>query len=140
VTVAQTNDSVAESVIDRFLAGVEAGDMPPDVFADDAGLDATVPNWRFGVRGGDEVRSQLASWYADPGRFLDLKRTPIPDGELVEFTLSWMEDGVTHRVHQAHILRVVEDRVAMDTAFCGGRWPADLVAEMEEAAASSADA
>jgi hypothetical protein len=51
-----------------------------------------------------------------------------------------MEDGVTHRVHQAHILRVVDDRVAMDTAFCGGRWPADLIAEMEEAAASSADA
>lgn len=129
--------SAVTSVVDRFLAGVEAGDMPQDVFADDAGLDATVPNWRFGVEGGAAVRAQLASWYADPGRFLDLQRTAIPGGELVEFTLSWDEDGVPHRVHQAHILRVVDDRVAKDTAFCGGRWPADLIAEMEQAAASS---
>jgi hypothetical protein len=140
VTVTQSDQSVAASVVDRFLAGVESGDMAPDVFADDAALDATVPNWRFGVRGGEAVRSELARWYADPGRFLDLHRTPIPTGELVEFTLSWTEGGVPHRVHQAHILRVVDDRVTTDTAFCGGRWAADLIAEMEQAAATTADA
>jgi len=135
--MAQSNRSEAASVVDRFLAGVEAGDVPSDVFADDAGLDATVPNWRFGVEGGEAVRAQLATWYADPGRFLDLQRTPIPDGELVEFTLTWTEGGVPHRVHQAHILRVVGDRVATDTAFCGGRWPADLIAEMEATPATT---
>ncbi|HUE07466.1 MAG TPA: hypothetical protein VMP41_08560 [Acidimicrobiales bacterium] len=134
----QSNQSAA--VVDRFLAAVEAGDMPGDVFADDAALDATVPNWRFEARGGDAVRSELASWYADPGQFLDLQRTAIPGGELVEFTLSWTQDGVPHRVHQAHILRVVDDRVSTDTAFCGGRWPADLIAEMEAAAATTTDA
>jgi hypothetical protein len=126
--------------VDRFLAGVESGNMPREVFADDANLDATVPNWRFGAQGGEAVHSQLAGWYADPGQFLDLQRTPIPGGELVEFTLSWTEGGVPHRVHQAHILRVVDDRVAADTAFCGGRWTADLVAEMEAAAATIPDA
>jgi hypothetical protein len=137
VSVAQSNQTLSSAVVDRFLAGVEAGTLPSDVFADDAGLDATVPNWRFGVRGGEAVRSQLASWYAHAGHFLDLQRTPIPGGELVEFTLSWSEGGIDHRVHQAHIIRVAGDRVAMDTAFCGGRWPADLIAEMEQAAASS---
>jgi hypothetical protein len=114
--------------------------MPSGVFADDAALDATVPNWRFGARGGDAVRSELAGWFADPGQFLDLQRTAIPGGELVEFTLSWTQDGVPHRVHQAHILRVVDDRVSTDTAFCGGRWPADLIAQMEDAAATVTDA
>ncbi len=119
--------------VERFLAGVEAGDLSGDVFSDDAALDATVPNWRFQVQGGEAVRSELARWYADRGEFLDLQRTPIPGGELVEFTLAWTEEGVPHRVHQAHILRLSEDRLAGDTAFCGGRWPAELIAQMEDA-------
>lgn len=123
------------AAIDRFLSGVEAGQLSGDVFSDDADLDATVPNWRFQVRGGDAVRAELARWYADPGKFLDLERTAIPGGELVEFTLTWMEEGVPHRVHQAHILQVAEGRVSRDTAFCGGRWTADLVQQMEETGA-----
>lgn len=128
-----SSQPLSTSVVDRFLVGVETGAMPSDVFADDASLDATVPNWRFGLRGGEAVRAELANWYADPGRFLELERTAIPGGELVEFTLTWVEEGVPHRVHQAHILQVAEGRVSRDTAFCGGRWPADLVQQMEEA-------
>jgi hypothetical protein len=132
--MAPSAQSMPAGPVERFLAGVEAGDLSGDVFSDDAALDATVPNWRFQVKGGEAVRSELARWYADRGEFLDLQRTPIPGGELVEFTLTWTEEGIPHRVHQAHILRLSEDRVAADTAFCGGRWPAELIAQMEEAA------
>ncbi len=93
---------------------------------------------RIGASGSAAGRRSAPSspdWYADPGQFLDLERTAIPGGELVEFTLTWMEEGVPHRVHQAHILQVAEGRVSRDTAFCGGRWPADLVQQMEEAGA-----
>jgi hypothetical protein len=128
-------NSAPAGAIERFLSGVEAGDLREDVFSEDAGLDATVPNWRFSVRGGEAVRAELARWYADPGQFLDVQRTALPDGELVEFTLTWDEEGVAHRVHQAHILRVSGDRVFSDTAFCGGRWPAELVQQMEDASA-----
>lgn len=136
--MARSTSSDATGVVDRFLGAIEAGDVPPGLFADDAGLDATVPNWRFQVHGGEAVRAELARWYADPGRFLELQRTHLPDGELVEFALGWDENGVPHRVHQAHILRVAEGRIQADTAFCGGRWPADLIAQMEEAQAASA--
>ncbi|HEY6473773.1 MAG TPA: hypothetical protein VIY26_12845 [Acidimicrobiales bacterium] len=131
--MAASAQPIRRDAVERFLAGVEAGELPGGVFSDDAALDATVPNWRFQVHGGDAVRAELARWYADRGEFLDLQRTPIPGGELVEFTLSWTEEGVPHRVHQAHILRLFEDRVAADTAFCGGRWPAELIQQMEEA-------
>lgn len=123
--------------IDSLLAGIEAGAVPPGVFDDDAILDATVPNWRFSTRGASAVHTELSHWYADPGSFRDLRRTPIPGGELVEFTLTWEEDGVPHMVHQAHVLRLHDGRVASDTAFCGGRWPAPLIAEMEAAAAQT---
>jgi hypothetical protein len=122
-------------VVTEFLAGVERGSMPGDVFCDDAVLDATVPNWRFSVRGGDAVRAKLATWFADPGHFEDLRRSALGDGELVEFTLAWEEGGVGHVCHQAHIMRVRDGRITSDTAFCGGRWPAPLLAEMAAAAA-----
>jgi hypothetical protein len=122
--------------IDSLLAGIEAGAVPPGVFDDDAVLDATVPNWRFTTRGAPAVQTELSHWYADPGSFQDLRRTRIGNGELVEFTLTWEEGGVPHMVHQAHILRLRDGRVASDTAFCGGRWPAPLIADMEAAAQS----
>jgi hypothetical protein len=120
--------------IDHLVAGIEGASIPSDVFCDDAVLDATVPNWRFSVRGGDAVRAELGRWYADPGHFESISRTPLPEGELVEFTLAWEEDGVAHACHQAHILRLRAGRIAADAAFCGGRWPAPLLAEMRAAA------
>jgi len=105
-----------------------------DIFCDDVVLDATVPNWRFTVRGASEVRAQLDTWFTRPGRYEELRRTALPDGELVEFVLTWEERGIPHAAHQVHVLRVVNDRIAEDVAFCGGRWPASLLAEMEASA------
>jgi hypothetical protein len=119
--------------IDSFLAGIEAGALAAHLFSPDAVLDATVPNWRYTIRGADPIQAELARWYAAPGNFQQLVRRLLPDGELVEFTLTWEEDGVTHMCHQAHILRLEDGRIASDTAFCGGRWPAPRIAEMAAA-------
>ncbi len=96
-------------------------------------LDATVPNWRFVRRGQGAVRAELSGWFADAGRFDTLRRTPLPDGELVEFDLAWEEGGVPHACRQAHVLLLRDGRIAQDTVWCGGRWPASLLADMEEA-------
>jgi hypothetical protein len=123
--------------VGAFLAGIEGAALPEDVFCEDVVLDATIPNWRFWVRGVDAVRHELGKWYADLGMFEELRRNRIDDGELVEFTLSWEEAGVPHTCHQAHVLRLRDDRIASDTVFCGGRWPEPLLAQMELAAADS---
>jgi hypothetical protein len=123
-------EAVLMDPIDALLAGIEAGAVPEGVFGDDVVLDATVPNWRFTTQGAAAVRAELSRWYADPGTFEDLHRSRLADGELVEFTLTWEENGVTHMCHQAHILRLRDGQVTSDTAFCGGRWPAPLIAEM----------
>jgi ketosteroid isomerase-like protein len=124
-----TNDPVS-----RFTASIEsAGVATTDLFCEDVLLDATVPHWRFQVRGSEAVGAELGRWYAAPGQFEDLRRTPLTDGELVEFTLAWEEEGVPHASHQAHVLTVRDGRIAADRVWCGGRWPAALLAEMEEA-------
>jgi hypothetical protein len=51
-------------------------------------LDATVPNWRFRVQGASAVGTELSRWFADPGQFEELRRTPLPDGEILEFTFT----------------------------------------------------
>ena len=126
--------------IEKFLNAIETATIPGcDVWSADATLDATVPNWRFHVSGPDAIRSEYARWFADPGQFGELRRYRVTgDGEteatdVVEYTLSWTENGVPHAGHHLHLLRVRDDQIVADTVFCGGRWPASLLAEMEAA-------
>src|SRR5580692_5793624 len=83
------------------------------------------------------IRAEYARWFADPGRFDELHRYTVDggQGEVVEYTLSWAENGVPHAGHHVHLLTVRDDRIVADTVFCGGRWPAALLAEMEAAGA-----
>ena len=129
----------SEGPIERYLAAIESAAMSRcDALSADVVLDATVPNWRFAVSGETAVRDELGRWYAQAGRFEELTRSPLPNGELIEFTLSWEESGVPHAVHQAHVVEVRDDRIVADRVWCGGRWPAALLAEM--AATAQADA
>ncbi|HEY7359834.1 MAG TPA: hypothetical protein VH642_03420, partial [Streptosporangiaceae bacterium] len=53
--------------------------------------------------------------------------------DVIEYTLSWSENGVPHAAHHLHLLTLRDGLIAADTVFCGGRWPASLLAEMEAA-------
>jgi hypothetical protein len=120
-----------EGPIDQLLEAIVQGNLAAcPAFASDVTLDATVPNWRFTVTGSDAVAAELSRWYATPGTFEELSRQALPDGELVTFTLRWEEDGVPHAAHQAHLVTVTGERITNDQVWCGGRWPASLLAEM----------
>ncbi len=123
------------TTIDRFLAAVAAGNgIPSDVYAPDATLDATVPNWRFGVRGSVAIAAEYGRWFADPAEFEELSRTALPGGEVVTYLLTWSESGVPHAAHHCHVLTTDADGlISSDVVFCGGRWPASLLADMAAA-------
>lgn len=122
-------------VVDRFLEAVRLAriDGCDDVWAEGATLAATVPNWRFHRVGPDQIRETYRGWFADPAAFEHLRRSPVDGGEVVEYVLTWTEDGVPHAAHHAHWLDVADDRIVADVVLCGGRWPAGLLAEMEAA-------
>ncbi len=144
--------------VSEFLRAVEAGDVAScDAWADDVALDATVPNWRFTVRGRDAVVAEYGRWFADPGTFTHLRRLPVGTNgktgttgktgtsgtspldaggrsvEVVEYDLAWVEGGVDHAAHHVHVLEVADGAIVADTVVCGGRWPAPLLAEMDAA-------
>jgi ketosteroid isomerase-like protein len=54
---------------------------------------------------------------------------------VVEYTLSWQQNGVPHAAHDMHMLTVRDGRIVAGTVFCGGRRPASLLAEMAAAGA-----
>ena len=127
---------VISPVIDTFLAAIGSAAIPRcHAWSPDATLDATVPGWRMRRRGPEAIRAEYARWFADPAHFAELNRYPVGGGpsEVVEYTLSWTENNVPHAAHHLHILTVREDLITADTVFCGGRWPASLLAEMEAA-------
>jgi hypothetical protein len=126
------------AVIGKFLQAIENAAIPGcDAWGPEATLDATVPGWRLHAAGPEAIRAEYARWFADPAHFDELRRYPVAAGasEVVEYTLSWTENGVPHAAHHMHLLTVRDDRIVADTVFCGGRWPAALLAEMEEAGA-----
>ncbi len=126
--------SGADSPVDAFLAAVEAGAMDScSVWSGDAVLDATVPNWRFRRQGPAAIRAEYRGWFADPGRFEELRRLPTAGGEVVAYLLTWVENGVPHAAHHVHVLDVDAGRITADTVVCGGRWPAGLLAEIQAA-------
>jgi hypothetical protein len=123
--------------VDRFLAAIAGALMAGcDVWTPDAVLDATVPEWRFRCVGPQAIRTEYGRWFADPGHFESIRRMPIAGGEVVEYTLVWSEKGVPHTGHHLHVLELTDGLISRDTVFCGGRWPASLLAEMEAAEAA----
>jgi len=128
---------MGSTAVDEFLRAIEKGAVAGcRAWSTDAVLDATVPNWRMHLAGADAIRAEYSRWFADPAHFEELRRFPVPGvGELVEYTLSWQENGVPHAGHHMHLLAIRDGLIVGDTVFCGGRWPARLLAEMEAAGA-----
>ncbi len=126
---------IGSATVDRFLDAICAGNgIPVDLYAPDAHLDATVPGWRLSACGPEAIADQYRGWFADPGSFEELSRSPLDQGEVVTYLLTWLERDVPHAAHHIHVLRFdANGRIAADTVFCGGRWGAGLLAQMAEA-------
>jgi hypothetical protein len=130
-----TTTTVTDNPIDRLYTAVEHGTpIATDVFAPDVVFDATVPMWRYRTQGAAATAAELGRWFADAGRFEAFASFVLPGGALVEFTLTWEQHGVPHACHQSHRLEFdAAGRIRRLTAFCGGRWPASLLADMAAA-------
>ena len=128
------------TVVDRFLELIEGGQgaATAEVFASGATLDATVPGWRFQLRGSEAIAKQFSAWFGDVGRFEELDRQTSGDVEFVTYLVAAENDqGVPYVAHQVHQLTIdAAGLIVSDKFFCGGRWDAALLAKMAEAQAA----
>jgi hypothetical protein len=126
--------SPTPTTTERFLEAIAAGaGIPDDLFVADAVLDATVPGWRFEVRGAHAVAAKYSQWFENPAEFEELDRHRFDGGEVVTYLQAFVWNGVPHAVRHCHVLTIRDGRIAHDQFFCGGRWPAGLLAEMATA-------
>jgi hypothetical protein len=121
--------------VDLLLDGIQAGSVSTDAYAPDATFDGVVPGWRFTLQGAPAITAEYGRWFAHPAELRELHRSPTATGEVIEYTVSWVEDGVPHAGRHVHVLTLDPDtgRIVTDHVWCGGRWPAGLLAEMEAA-------
>src|SRR5262245_50469528 len=117
------------TTIDSFLDAIRSGaGIPTELYAADAELDATVPNWRLAESGPEAICNQYKGWFADEAITEELERIPTDDGEVVRYFLTWREQGVPFAAHHTHILTLdSEGLIRKDVVFCGGRWDAALL-------------
>ena len=120
------------ATLDRFLDSITDGSgVSTDLFASDAHLDATVPNWRMHSSGAEAVAAQDSQFFASPGSFEELDRHAFDGGAVITYRLAWEEAGVPYAARHCHVLTFDGDGlIANDRFFCGGRWDAALLAEM----------
>lgn len=125
---------VSTNPVDRFIEAVRsAGFADTDLFADHAVSDTTVPSWRLQIEGAPELRAQYAKWFDHPAELSEVRRTPLPEGELLEYTRAWTQDGVPHKGHHIHRFTFAGGTIVEDAHWCGGRWPESLVKEIAAA-------
>ena len=132
----QTSTDTRSELVDEFLSIVESGrggDLAR-LYAPDVVVDRTVPNWRYSTEGAQASADEYARWFADEGQLEESRVIPTETGAVVTYLLRWEEDGVPHAGHHCHVLDIENGRIVRDTVWCGGRWPADLLAQMEDAA------
>ena len=129
-----TTTVTTATVIDRFLETVRTGSVTPDLYAEKACLDATVPGWRFQVRGPAKIAAEYRGWFTGPSQIDTLERYPIEDGEVVRYFHRFDVGGEAYAAHHVHVLRVRDDLIVSDTVFCGGRWGPKVLEEMGPAA------
>ena len=122
------------TVIDRFLDVVRTGRVTPDLYADDARLDATTPGWRFQANGPVPIAAEYQGWFAGPSVIETLERLPFDGGEVVRYLHTLEVGGKQHAAHHVHIIKVRGEQIVADTVFCGGRWAPEVLAEMGPAA------
>ena len=130
----RTARTVAETV-DAYLEELAAARLgTTDLLHPDVAWDATVPHWRYRLDGEEAVRKELASWYAAPLTDAKVRRQPFRDGEVVDSSMQFTQDGVDWTVHHLMVLGVEDGRIRSITVACGGRWDPKLVAQIGPAA------
>lgn len=131
---------MTRDVVGELLGAIEVGHGgDADVFTADAEWDATVPDWRYRVRGGRAVRAKFAEWFGEPSHVDRARRFRAGAVEIVELDLRTIENGVPVWAHQVHLFELRDGLIARDVVFCGGSWTAERMAEMA-AAQAAADA
>lgn len=117
---------IAETLIERINARTSIADL----YADDAILDANVPDWRFQIKGGDEVAKKFLDpeWWIG-GSVATIGRTTLTArGAAFELESRFDRNGGEWLSRNLHILEFDDGLITRHTMYCTGDWNPETIA------------
>jgi hypothetical protein len=95
-------------------------------------FDATVPGWRFRLRGTDQIVSQLYHWWPTPAELPSYRVTPTAEGVVLEFERPWLEHGERCGCRQVHVLVLDGERLRELRITCAGKLDEQTLHDIED--------
>lgn len=127
----------ADRIVSTLVAGLRDGIDVAPLYAEDAILDANVPDWRFQLKGAREIAAKVAEpdWWPRASSPVVERTTVAGDTIVFELCTTFPRDGGTWLSRNAHILALDADgRIARHTMYCTGDWsPEQIVRQAAEA-------
>lgn len=129
MTAVETKRADAGTLAAAFLTWLETGRAPDGLFAPDAFLDLTVPQWRLQALGRDDVLAVRRTSHPQPGRVPRSRVDPTPTGFVLEWEETWDDDAGEHwYCREMARADVGPDGITALSVYCTGDWDAALVA------------
>lgn len=125
----------ATALAERFIHFLETGEVPDDLFTQDAFCDFTMPRWRLQAEGLEQVVGMRRQGHPGPSKVPRWRVDPTPDGFVLEVEERWSLDGKDWYCRELFRADVRGDSICALSVYCTGDW--DTARELEHAAAVS---
>ena len=134
MTAVDTARAEARTLATAFVTWLETGSAPDGLFAPDAFLDLSLPQWRLQTDSADALVRVRLEGHPDPGRVSRWRADPTPDGFLFEFEERWT-DARGESWYAREMLRatVTDGRISEISIYCTGDWDQARQAEHAQA-------
>lgn len=118
----------APDVVRKLVRWLETGEVPDGLFAPDAFVDLTVPQWRLQATGPDAVAALRRQSHPAPGTVPRLRYDPTPTGFVLEWEERWDEGGDSWYCREMLRADVVDGQITECSVYCTGDWSSAHVA------------
>src|SRR5215470_16358933 len=118
----------SKQIAGKLITFLETGKAPEGLFAPDAFVDFTMPQWRLQAQGADDVVAMRLQSHPGPGRVPRSRFDATTTGFVLELEEEWEQDGESWYCRELFRADVGEAGISEISVYCTGDWDRALVA------------
>ncbi len=122
MVVSEAAATTVETLAAKFVAFIETGTPPDNLFTSDVFCDLTVPHWRLQSEGIEDLVALRRQSHPAPGRVTRSRVDATPGGFVVEFEERWDQNGESWYARELARADVSGDSIASLSIYCTGDW------------------